>query len=114
MNSIRIIAPYKHEGFWVFDDERAGLVKEPFVSGTDTLIDKATSGIQNAEKGFALLFSDQPFPGMHIELEWRRSEMNGNWYYSEKFDQEGWLCPALFKYFEKAPARIFVQVKEKF
>jgi hypothetical protein len=26
---------------------------------------------------------------------------------------EGWLCPALFKYFEEAPKRIYVQVKAK-
>lgn len=24
---------------------------------------------------------------------------------------EGWLCPALFKYFEQAPARIFVKAE---
>jgi hypothetical protein len=26
---------------------------------------------------------------------------------------EGWLCPALFKYFEKAPKQIYVQAKAK-
>ena len=28
-------------------------------------------------------------------------------------DLEGWLCPALFKYFDQAPERIYAQVKAK-
>lgn len=39
MNAINIIAPYKHRGMWVFDDERVGLHQEPFVAGADTMID---------------------------------------------------------------------------
>ena len=31
-NSLFVIAPCWDSGTWVFDDERAGLVKEPFVS----------------------------------------------------------------------------------
>jgi len=26
---------------------------------------------------------------------------------------EGWLCPALFKYFEKAPQEIYAKFEEK-
>ena len=26
-------------------------------------------------------------------------------------DMEGWLCPALFKYFEQTPQKLYVQVK---
>jgi hypothetical protein len=26
-------------------------------------------------------------------------------------DMEGWLCPALFKYFEQTPQKLFIQVK---
>jgi hypothetical protein len=33
MNEINVIAPYKHQGMWVFDDSRVGLVQEPFVVG---------------------------------------------------------------------------------
>ena len=39
MNSLFAIAPYKFEGFWVFDDPSVGLRQEPFVSGADTIID---------------------------------------------------------------------------
>lgn len=41
MNAIRAIYPYKDSGLWVFDDERVGLDKEPFIAGADTLIDPA-------------------------------------------------------------------------
>jgi hypothetical protein len=38
-NAIMVIAPYRHEGTWVFDDPSAGLVKEPFVAGIPEMID---------------------------------------------------------------------------
>jgi hypothetical protein len=40
MNSINVIHPYKHEGMWVFDDERVGLIQAPFVAGADRIIDE--------------------------------------------------------------------------
>ena len=113
MNSIFVIHPYKLQGMWVFDDERAGLVQEPFVSGADVIIDKMVSGIPNAEAGFTLVFSANPFPGQEAVFEWRRAELAGNWYFSPALNLEGWLCPALFKYFDYAPPRLFVQFKAK-
>src|SRR4051812_5485236 len=112
-NSINIIAPYKYAGTWVFDDPQVGLSKEAFVSGADTMIDRAVAGIPDAERGFALLFSEVAFPGHQLRLDWRRDEAGGNWYYCGELGLEGWLCPALLKYFPRAPKRIFVQVKPK-
>lgn len=111
MNSISIIKPYKYLGMWVFDDEKVGLIQEPFVSGADVLIDKVTESIPNAEDGFILIFSDDYFPDADFKIEWRRADNSGNWYYSEEFDMEGWLCPALFKYFPDAPKNLYVKVK---
>jgi hypothetical protein len=113
VNAINVIAPYRHLGMWVFDDPSVGLVQEPFISGADTLIDRAVAHISDAGSGFLLLFSSSPFPGHEIRLEWRRVEVDGNWYYSRDFDLEGWLCPALLKYFDGPPHAIFVQVKPK-
>ena len=113
MNSLAVIAPYKYEGMWVFDDELVGLVREPFVSGIDTMIDKLVETIPDAEKGFRLIFSATPFPGYTAELIWRREEFGGNWYYSPQFDMEGWLCPALFKYFESAPRQLYGRAEPK-
>jgi hypothetical protein len=113
MNAINVIAPYKHHGTWVFDDPRVGLQQEPFVAGADTMIDKAVKDIPDAASGFVLVFSGTPFPGHRLKLEWRRAESGGDWYYSSQLQQEGWLCPALLRYFDKPPREIYVQVKPR-
>ena len=112
-NSIQVIAPYKHLGMWVFDDPRVGLVQEPFVAGADTMIDRVVANLRDAAHGFTLIFSRTPFPGHQYRLDWRREEGGGNWYYAEALDMEGWLCPALFKYFPEAPEQIYVQTKQR-
>jgi hypothetical protein len=111
-NQIILIKPYRWEGMWVFDDERVGLDKEPFVGGADTIIDIAIAqmGIKNAEKGFLLLFSQNPSPGADITLIWQREESGGNVY--RWGEHEGWLCPALLRYFPEPPKEIFVQMRE--
>jgi len=111
MNALLVIAPYKHQGTWVFDDPAVGLSHEPFIAGIDTMIDKAVADIPNAEKGFRAIFSALPFPGANLKLDWRREESGGNWYYSDRFKMEGWLCPALLKYFPTAPRQIYVKLE---
>jgi hypothetical protein len=113
MNAIIAIHPYKHEGLWVFDDKKLGLLQEPFVAGADTIIESMAANIPDAASGFTLLFSSSPFPGYEAVFEWRRPEMDGNWYYSPDLDSEGWLCPALFKYFESAPEKIYARFESK-
>jgi len=113
MNALLFIAPYKYQGTWVFDDPAVGLSREPFIAGIDTMIDKAVADIPNAEKGFRAIFSASPFPGANLKLDWRRAESGGNWYYSDQFKMEGWLCPALLKYFRTAPREIYVKIEPK-
>jgi uncharacterized protein DUF6717 len=113
VNALFVIAPYKYQGMWVFDDPAVGLSREPFISGIDTMIDKVVANIPNAERGFCAVFSDAAFPGANFKLEWRREESGGNWYYSDQFKMEGWLCPALQKYFPKAPRDIYVKAEPK-
>ena len=105
-NSIRIIMPYKFAGTWVFDDDNTGLVQEPFVAGADDIIDFMTGQIEGAEDGFGLIFSAQPFPGSHLQLSRVREEFDGWWYRAAALDMEGWLCPALFLYFDQAPEEL--------
>ena len=112
-NSLLVIAPYRHAGTWVFDDSSRGLTKEPFVAGIPELIDKLVADIPNANKGFRLTFSAQEFPGFGDKLVWKRKDASGNWYYSETYKSEGWLCPALFKYFNGAPKTIYVKAEAK-
>jgi hypothetical protein len=112
-NSILVIAPYRYAGTWVFDDERVGLAREPFVSGAPELIDRIVTGIPNAEKGFRLYFSARPFPGGAHTLAWRRGDRTGNWYYSAEFEAECWLYPSLFKYYRVAPRTLYVKAEPR-
>jgi hypothetical protein len=113
MNDIIAIHPYRFRGLWVFDDEAVGLRQEPFVAGADTVIDHMVQNIHDAENGFTILFSAQPFPGYQVEFLWRSEEMGGNSYYNADLDKEGWLCPALLRYFEAAPQKIFAQFRSR-
>jgi hypothetical protein len=113
MNEINVIEPYRYLDMWVFDDPKVGLSAEPFVGGADTMIDRVTAELPNPEHGFVMVFSRNPFPGHQFQLEWKREDGSGNIYYSHELDAEGWLCPALLRYFEAPPLKIYVQVKAK-
>jgi len=110
-----VIYPYREHGTWVFDDEKVGLVREPFVAGVPAMIDrllgKAGIAPELAGKGFRMIFSANPFPGAEAHLELVRGESGGNWYRWAEHPDEGWLCPALFKYFEEAPEHIYVKAE---
>lgn len=110
-NVILIIKPYWHNGTWVFDDKRVNLYQEPFVAGIPEMINHVTKNIPNAKNGFRLLFSANPFPGYQMKLIWLRRESGGNWYYLEDLKMEGWLCPALCKYYKKAPKEIYAKAE---
>lgn len=112
-NSLLVLTPYRAAGTWVFDDPRAGLKAEPFISGIPEIIDEliAEAKVADADKGFRMIFSSQPFPNHQSKITWVRPESGGNWYYSEEYKLEGWLCPALFKYFRRAPRTIYVKAE---
>ncbi|MBD2438685.1 DUF6717 family protein [Nostoc sp. FACHB-110] len=110
-NSIIVIFPYRLNQTWVFDDERLGLLQEPFVSGVPEMIDIFVQGIAHVDEGFKLLFSANPFPTYQAELIWLREEYSGNWYRWSEKSLEGWLCPALFKYFNHAPEKIYCKAE---
>lgn len=112
-NQIMAIHPYWLEtvGTWVFDDAAVGLHQEPFVAGIPEMIDELVTGIPNARRGFRLLFSAAPFPGWQRKLLRVREEYGGWWYALESRGAEGWLCPALFRYFQDAPAELYVKAE---
>ena len=112
-NAIMIIAPYRHQGTWVFDDASAGLVQEPFVAGVPEMIDELVKDIPNAEQGFRLTFSANPFPGHQKTLSWLRGDSGGNYYKLSDPPMEGWICPAMFKYYDKAPETLYVKADPK-
>jgi hypothetical protein len=110
-NQIHVIVPYRQASTWVFDDTSVGLKAEPFVSGIPEMISILVRDIAHAEQGFRLLFSAQPFPGYQAELTLLQSEYGGHWYRWDARHMQGWLCPALFKYFPEAPQRLYARAE---
>ena len=113
MNVINVIQPYWYLDMWVFDDPRVGLSAEPFVGGADAMIDRVTDHLPDARRGFTLVFSAAWFPDHEYRLRWMREDGSGNIYGSEELGAEGWLCPALLRYFDRRPDDIYVQIKPK-
>lgn len=107
MNTINLIYPYRHEGLWVFDDHRFGFVGEPFVRGADLMINDMVQHFLDAENGFRLIFSELAFPGFQLKLKKGEAEHGGCWYRLDGANQEGWLCPVLYCYFDSAPEQLF-------
>lgn len=112
-NALLVVEPYRMGKGWAFNEPRLGLRSEPFVQGIPEIIDKLVAGIPGSDKSVRLIFSQRPFPGAQLKLERRREQDGGNWYYSRDYQMEGWLCPALFKYFPRAPQKIYVKAEEK-
>ena len=112
MNAIRVINCYRYHDTWVFDDPAVDLQREPFVAGVPEFLDLLR--LQHGLTGdrFNIIFSPAPFPGYHAKADWVNEEDGGNWYSAvvEGKALPGWLCPALLKYFPKAPKEIYVQV----
>lgn len=115
-NTMLRIAPYWSSGTWAFDDDAHGLVAEPFVCGAPAMIDHvlATARIPLAEarrRGIGLIFSATPFPGAHKVALRVRPDSGGTWYRFEEPALEGWLCPAMFHYFDTAPERLHIRAE---
>jgi hypothetical protein len=121
-NALLIIHPYYHKEAWVFDDEEKGLVKEPFVAGADDFIDYILGKMGKlaaGQKGFSLVFSANPFMGQQHVLFYQKKAFGGSLYKvasdpefrNHEDVNQMWLCPALFKYFSKAPKKLYVQFK---
>jgi hypothetical protein len=110
-NQIFVIRPHKWHGQVVFDDPARGLEREPFVAGVPEMLEVAAvqAGVENPDDGFVLLFSDEPWPGANISLDWQREELGGNVYAWN--GMEGWFCPALGRYYPSPPKHLYAQVK---
>jgi hypothetical protein len=107
---MRAIFPYK-KGCWMFDDPSVALKGEPFVLGMNEIIDEMVCNLKDPESGFIALFSDVKFPKYTHKLKFKECINNGNWYELHGTKMVGWLCPALYKYFVKAPKTIYVRVE---
>ena len=120
---VMTLYPYWYCGQWVFDDERTGLKEEAFVRGASEMISRLV-GISYFPHvletyrpkctAFALSFSDKPFTGHQVQLDWFSFADGGNWYTGEVGgkEMECWLCPALFHYFDRAPLKLFAKASK--
>jgi hypothetical protein len=107
-NSIYTIFPYKKGSVWMFDDERRGILQEPFVAGADTLLEKLAEGNDKT----TVIFSANPFPGHQYKLDYVSGEANaGTYYHSKTHEHDLWLCPVLGVYFDKSPKELFIEVR---
>ena len=115
MNSINVIHPYWCNGTLVYDDESLGIIREPFTSGMDVLLSSLASQVDGCATGFAVLFSDRPFPGYQHVLKWTSEHAGGNWYCVEADGRPlaGWLGGSLLKRFSTSPDMIFVEIRNR-
>lgn len=112
------IKPYKtKEGFWTFLDTNTSRTEDEnmLVGGMDTMLDQ----LQEVYDTFFLEFSDSKFDKnclTSFELYWASGDKDnttksiGNYYLNSLTGVEGWLCPVLFDYFEKAPLVLYIKV----
>jgi hypothetical protein len=112
-NAIMVIAPYWYNGTWVFDDPDAGLKREPFVAGVPEMIDLLVKDIPESKDGFRLTFAANPFPGFQKKLTWLRGDSGGNYYKLDDPPMEGWICPAMFRYYKSAPQALYIKAEPK-
>jgi len=113
-NSIFMLFPKRGFGIWAFDDADRNLRQEPFVGDTNRLIDDMVleaGGNPIDGLHIALLFSANPFPDHHCELNLTETKPSGSTYYSEKYNRYPWLCPAFYKYFDAAPEQLYGKVE---
>lgn len=112
-NALLVIEPYRIGKGWAFDEPRLGLKGEPFVQGIPEMIDRLVKDISGADKSVRLIFSQHSFPGAQLKLDRRGEQDGGNWYHSTEYQADGWLCPALFRFFPRAPQNIFIKAEQK-
>ena len=111
-NSLLVIEPYRTGKDWAFDEPRLGLKAEPLILGVPEILNKLSAEIPGSDKSIRVIFSQNPFPKA-LRMDRRHEENGGNWYYSKDYNLEGWLCPALFKFFPRAPLHIYVKADQK-
>lgn len=113
-NAINVIHPYRSEGMLVFDDERKDLAREPFVGNADNILKGiATYYLGLFPKKFTVLFSGpEPHVGFQESATIVGPDSGGHVYVHDRSQESFWLCPALLRYFDEAPERLFITIRE--
>jgi len=98
------------DGLWVFDDSKFGIWEQPFVFGSDLILEKMVAGVDEELDCVNILFSSIPFPGSEHCLKFVREETEGFVYRWEDEKLQGWLSPALRNYYPQPPPKIYLQL----
>ena len=109
-NTIFRIVVYRQDGLWVFDDKQYDISGQPFVFGSDLILEKMVAEINDAEVRVNVLFSSIPFPGSEYCLKFVRQETEGFVYRWEEMKLQGWLSPSLRNYFMEPPPKMYLQL----
>lgn len=113
-NAIFTLTFYRHQGQWVFDDERRDIFVEPLVCGADDVFDVISGRCDDESINRCTVnFSSSPIPGFALHATYLGPEFDGSRYSTADMTPdtpfEFWLCPALFAYFDRAPKNLYVQ-----
>lgn len=115
---IKVIHPYKKNGYWTFIDPGTGRTEAEnmLVAGIDLMLDD----IAKSFGSFSLAFSDRGFSisapvFKQITMTWHSGDKEnklrtGNYYRNTDTGIVGWLCPVLFDYFTTAPDTLYVTI----
>ena len=95
---------------WVFDDSKFGICEQPFVFGSDLILEKMVARVDEELDRVNILFSSIPFPGSEHCLEFVREVTEGFVYRWEDEKLQGWMSPSLRNYFTEPPPKIYIQI----
>ncbi len=109
-NSIFRVNARLVDGFWVFDDSKFEIREQPFVFGSDLILEKMLAEVGGEIDRMNILFSGIPFPGSEHCLKFVREETEGFVYRWQDHNLQGWMSPSLRNYFPDPPPKIFLQL----
>ena len=105
---------YRHQGQWVFDDERRDIFVEPLVCCADDVFDVISGRCDDDSINRCTVnFSSSHITGFALHATYLGPEFGGSRYNTADMTPDApfefWLCPALFAYFDRAPKDLYVQ-----
>jgi hypothetical protein len=77
--------------------------------GADEFVNDLSKFVSKNCCRFIIYFSSVPFPDYQCLFSRGDEEAGGYWYHFG--NRKGWLCPVLFRYFSKAPQKIYVKAE---
>ena len=98
------------DGLWVYDDVSFGVKEQPFVFGSDLILEKMAARVEGVGDRLNLVFSSIPFPGSEFCLGFVREETDGFVYRWVDHNLQGWMSPSLRNYFPEPPPKIYLQL----